>query len=485
MSSSEQSDRSFPLGVALFHECGLRKLRISLQSLIADSVPPGSVYVIAKMRAADVEALVQRYGANFLLLHDCSSNPIQDSHVLGWSWLRAGDVWLKGKAAYVVNWIQNSDTDCLTHNYFPATPRDWRLKLCVRRESRQPEEECPTSCLSFRRSRFSLASAVAGFPKAAHSTSGMSVQHCDLAFVAIADSRPRARFQQYLPENIVRRTVGAGRLSGFHDCYRGRRAFVIGNGPSLAAMDLRALAGELTFASNGFFQYFDRIDWRPSVYTCIDTVVLPSLSKDLGNLVGRFPETRFFFPRYVEDDDLFAVRWWVPSLIPPAPNTVYFADHGVREGKSSGGYKLHPRHSLVRPATVTLTLLQLAILMGCDPIYLIGCDNSYTIPENASLQEPARAGAVTRIVLPDDSDPNHFLPTYFGKDKPWHVPNTGKMTEDYRRFRREMDPFGKRVFNAGVGGALEEFPRVAFESLFQKPHTPAGAEVVPTNWTGG
>ena len=43
-------------------------------------------------------------------------------------------------------------------------------------------------------------------------------------------------------------------LRGF---YAGKRAFILGNGPSLKSMDLSKLRDEVTFGTNGLFYLFD------------------------------------------------------------------------------------------------------------------------------------------------------------------------------------------------------------------------------------
>lgn len=450
--------------VVIVYRQGLRKLRISLQSLAADDVPGERIRVVVAGRRDSPRKIADRYGASLATTAEFLSEDVFRSNAAGWCFLRAGDVWLPGKRAAVEKWLVDSDTDAFSHDYFPAVPEGRRAVLSIERRSRAPSP-CPLSCWSERTRKMDSSGIAARLEGSVVEARGFSVFHSPEPLAAVWGENRMERFKRWC--SIGSRTTKAGerRLGDFAGWQRGRRAFVIGNGPSLKGTDLSKLAGELTFVSNGFFHYFDRIAWRPSVYSCIDSVVLPSLAGDLVKVTNECPETRFFFPSSIEDDDLFAVRWWTRSLVSPAPNVAFFDESEGPETGAAGYGRGIGRH-LVRPATVTLTLLQLAVLMGCEPIYLIGCDNAYSIPENAILTRAARPGAVTRIVLPDDSDPNHFDPSYFGTGKPWHIPNTEKMTWDYRRFRAEVDPAGRRIFNATTGGLLEEFPRVSFDSLF-------------------
>ena len=75
-------------------------------------------------------------------------------------------------------------------------------------------------------------------------------------------------------------------------------------------------------------------------------------------------------------------------------------------------------HGLVQPYTVTATLLQLAHLMGCSPIYLIGCDTYYHPQQENTKEVRTSRIAGTKIFQADcNNDPNHFDPAYFGKGK--------------------------------------------------------------------
>ena len=57
------------------------------------------------------------------------------------------------------------------------------------------------------------------------------------------------------------------RLKALEDIHRGRRAFIVANGPSLRTEDLDRLKSEVTFASNKIHLAYDETDWRP-IYLC-------------------------------------------------------------------------------------------------------------------------------------------------------------------------------------------------------------------------
>jgi hypothetical protein len=68
------------------------------------------------------------------------------------------------------------------------------------------------------------------------------------------ESRGAANFFRHAEERELeeKKKLSAGlQLSPFRNRHAGRRAFVVGNGPSLAKMDLGLLRNEITFGSNG------------------------------------------------------------------------------------------------------------------------------------------------------------------------------------------------------------------------------------------
>jgi hypothetical protein len=107
-------------------------------------------------------------------------------------------------------------------------------------------------------------------------------------------------------------------------------------------------------------------------------------------------------------------------------------------------------------STVTYLSMQLAYYMGCDPVYLIGVDFNYVLPDYANGQ----ANITSR-----EDDVNHFHPAYFGKGKRWHDPRLDKVEPSYREARRFFEAHGRTVQNATVGGKLEVFPRVDYTRL--------------------
>jgi hypothetical protein len=225
-------------------------------------------------------------------------------------------------------------------------------------------------------------------------------------------------------------------LQGIH---KGQRAFIIGNGPSLNRMDLRLLKNEVSIGSNGIFLAFEKMGFVPTYYTIEDPLVAADRAGEAANISGA---------QRVYPHDLAGVLGRQSAIyVPFRRSYLGFPKFGedLRRAAYWGG-------------TVTAFNLQLAFHLGCDPVYLIGCDHNYVV--KADVQKDG-----SRFTSMSD-DPNHFDPSYFGKGYRWHDPNVDRMEQSYVVCRRHYESEDRQVFNATVGGRLEVFPRVQFEELF-------------------
>jgi hypothetical protein len=112
--------------------------------------------------------------------------------------------------------------------------------------------------------------------------------------------------------------------------------------------------------------------------------------------------------------------------------------------------------------TVTVAMLQLAVYLGFNPIYLIGCDTSYSVTNMVQYEN-----GDSDLLISTDADPNHFDSSYFGKGKKWHEPHVERMIFHYEQAKRVCYEKGVKIFNATIGGNLEVFPRVNYSELFE------------------
>lgn len=269
------------------------------------------------------------------------------------------------------------------------------------------------------------------------------------------------------------RPVSGGRASGlsdltqFRNLHRGQRCFVMGNGPSLNKMDLTKLREDVVFACNAAFLLFDRIPWRPRYYTCVDSRVIRDRARDIVSMLDQCPEIVAFFPGIVQLHDESKQTFDGRSIIPPGDNRYYFNEiQNSLVNPPESMFSLDLDSYVVQPYTVAITMLQFAAYMGFSEVYLIGCDTNYRVQKTVKQEGRPIDGVGLQLTSTKDDDVNHFDPGYFGKGREWHNPQVGKMIEHHRWAKEALRDTTTRVFNATVGGRLEVYPRVDFNSLF-------------------
>ncbi len=239
----------------------------------------------------------------------------------------------------------------------------------------------------------------------------------------------------------------APRLRELRRRYAGKgRCFIIGNGPSLNRTDLTKLCDEVTFGVNGLFLKFDEMGFTPTFYVVEDHLVAEDRARQINAIKGPLKLFPFNLAYCLEE----------------GPDTLFF-NHRPRPSPTGFAFSTDASRITYTGCTVTFTCMQLAFYLGFPEIYLVGVDASYEIPQTVERHD--HYGVAVLDMQGDD--PNHFHPDYFGKGYRWHDPQVDKMVAAYEEARRATEARGVRIRNATIGGKLEVFERVDYESLFR------------------
>jgi hypothetical protein len=227
------------------------------------------------------------------------------------------------------------------------------------------------------------------------------------------------------------------RFKAFKAKHRGERCVIIGNGPSIANMDLSLIKDEVTFGTNRIYLNYEKMGFEPTYYVSVNKHVIEQFSEDIMALSSpKFINHRCeTFLRPADDIHYFIPR----DHVDRAP---FFA-HDLPNKVCCGG-------------TVTHVALQLAYYMGFSCAVLIGVDHSF------STEGPANT-----LVTSQDQDPNHFHPDYFGKGVKWQLPDLERSEMAYNLARYQYALAGREILDATVGGKLDVFPKVNYEDLFK------------------
>ena len=222
-------------------------------------------------------------------------------------------------------------------------------------------------------------------------------------------------------------------LAKLKNIHAGKRAFIIGNGPSLKQTDLSLLRNEYTFGLNRIYLMFPDLGFHTTYFVTVNDLVIEQCKDDILAL----PIPKF-------------LSWRTHGLFPSgkAPATFLYTTY------DNPAFARDVRHRVWESATVTYVALQLAFHMGFQQVLLIGVDHSSFVPGKAN----------TTIVSQGD-DPNHFNPSYFGKGFRWQLPDFETSEIGYRLARQAYEKAGRQVIDATIGGKLTVFPKVDYSSL--------------------
>ena len=234
--------------------------------------------------------------------------------------------------------------------------------------------------------------------------------------------------------------------SGLKNLYKGRRCFIIGNGPSLNKIDFSLLRDEITIGCNGIFYKTRETGFIPTLYTVEDNEFIAANAKEISD--------------YTQPVRVIPICYW--QFLENRENTYWFE---IDFDFYSAGtiYYQRPRFSSnfadcsFAGQTISYINMQLAYWLGCTKVYLIGMDHQYIIPNDAVISGDC--------IVSQEDDANHFHPEYF-KGKVWHDPRLDMVELNFKLARRYFEADGRHIYNATIGGKLEIFDRVPFGSLF-------------------
>jgi hypothetical protein len=262
------------------------------------------------------------------------------------------------------------------------------------------------------------------------------------------------------------RRASIQRLAEMKDIHKGKRCFIIGNGPSLRNTDLQRLRGEYTFGMNRVYLAFPEWAFTTSYLVSVNSLVIEQCASDL--LYQPMPVFLSWRSRQHLQMASAAEHNSVSSLenaLPPSHAAL--DDQPASFAKNNRPIFLHTtytgprftqdaRRRLWEGATVTYVCLQLAYYMGFEEVILIGVDHSF-----------ATKGKPNTTIVSEGDDPNHFAAGYFGKGFRWQLPDLDTSEVGYWMAKQAYEQACRRVLDATVGGKLEVFKKIDYNGLFQ------------------
>lgn len=231
-------------------------------------------------------------------------------------------------------------------------------------------------------------------------------------------------------------------LRNLKDIHKGRRAFIVCNGPSLKAEDLNVLQkyDEISFAANLILPMIRITNWTPTYYSVADSSGIYTLRSTMSKISAKikfFPIDGYIVGKFIKGKCLF------------------FNSDGNRKYLEEPRFSEDCSNIIYCIGTVTYVSLQLAVYMGIKELYIIGCDNRY----GAEIRKDG-----TKVVY--EGSKNYFegVKKKFQKG----AGNSWEQTIAFEAAKKYADEHGIKIYNATRGGYLETFERVDFDSLFEK-----------------
>ena len=241
-------------------------------------------------------------------------------------------------------------------------------------------------------------------------------------------------------------------LSKMRDIHKGKRGFIIANGPSLNDIDMSLLQNEITIGCNGIFKEFEKWGFHTTYYLTEDQQQTELRGKEISSLKGPIKfagiHNAHAFSAF-NDINFFHV--------PMRRNSAYY----IRS-------ELFPQFSkdfasIVHLGnTVTYIMLQFAYHIGLEEVYIVGLDHNY-----GKLPELFPHG---KIKVTEENyklvQECHFDKNYYKVGDVIGVPWVEKQEKAYSEANKIFLENGRKILNASSFSKLDIFKKVDFDTLF-------------------
>ena len=264
------------------------------------------------------------------------------------------------------------------------------------------------------------------------------------------ERKRREKREAYLASGAYRN------LTKFRNIHTGKRAFIIGNGPSINNQDLTLLKDEVTFVTNWFINHPQYNEIDPS-YFCVSSHEMfggwgtpePKANQDwLQQMLARAGNTHKFFSFPFRD---FLIG---DGVFPADQCDFLLFDRPKYQVDEKSDINLDLTQPMDDGYTGIVTFcLPLAHFMGIREIYLVGCDCDYglTTPD------------APKSYFYDYSKHTTKTTSHEGLKRVWA--DNGPIFQTYEIVRNRFLQDGIQIINCTDGGRLEVFPRARFEDI--------------------
>lgn len=249
----------------------------------------------------------------------------------------------------------------------------------------------------------------------------------------------------------------------FKDKHKGRRCFICATGPSINTQDLSALSDELCIGVSFFYLHPQISKINPAYHVFAPNH--PPFDFDLlksyfeGVCKHYTPTTEIF---YGHRPFKYSVMDYIGHSMSLPPNPLHIIDYSQAPFLAETNcyeedlWDISSRPFEIR--TVIYSAIQMAVYMGCSPIYLLGCDHDY-------LNDLSRRD--NHFYLEKNGNPQDASHLNEFSTEWWFYQYYCRWL-DYRLMKQYCELHKIHIYNATAGGMLDVFPRCDYEEIICK-----------------
>ena len=230
-------------------------------------------------------------------------------------------------------------------------------------------------------------------------------------------------------------------------------AYILGNGPSLKDINLKEYSKKITFGMNVAYRYWQKIDWYPNYYSCLDLVLGDSHLDEIIHLIKDSEKNKI---------QKFLLREKLIHKI---------KKRGVKSNKIINFDQMNKKNinlkSPLKHITTGAGTVAWAIYEGFKKILILGVDNNYTYnPQNYDKYFFSNKIKVKK----NFNNENYFFDEYSKEGDKLNIPNLhiNYPTQTYSWIElKEKNILKVNIFNCNMNSKVTAFPIIDY-SKFEK-----------------
>ncbi|MGB3533573.1 MAG: tetratricopeptide repeat protein [Microcoleaceae cyanobacterium] len=210
----------------------------------------------------------------------------------------------------------------------------------------------------------------------------------------------------------------AGRLLNHNTNLKDDIFILLGNGPSLAEVDLHSLSNFDTFGMNAAYRAYDRINFWPKYLGCFDALVCGHHSNNFKKLIRDSPIEQFFFINFNDKGDAIFVE---PDILSSPKFQKIRFQHRTPEEKTRTDILSVSFEQFIDMRTSGPNVIQVGLLLGYRKFIMLGVDQNYKEVVDGAKKDKHFHKLVMEKT--PNRNPNYWFDDYQQKGDKFNRPN--------------------------------------------------------------